>query len=286
MNTERIIEKVLLIVNLHKDDSRVLMGEIKEELERRNIRVHTCAFEKRPSEDPKGSYDLAFSLGGDGTVLYSARCMAPLKVPLFPINLGTLGFIAAIQKNEWLSVFQAYAQGTLHVSSRLMLDVRIERDGREYKRLNCLNDAVVSASGIAKIIRLEVGTENIRLGRYQSDGLIVATPTGSTAYSVAAGGPILDPEMDAMIINPICPFTLSNRPIVVPVHETIYVEIEKEQRSGVLLTVDGQVVEPLQSGDRIHIQRAHYRAHLVASDRNVFYRVLRTKLNWSGGPDA
>jgi NAD+ kinase len=120
------------------------------------------------------------------------------------------------------------------------------------------------------------------MGQFRSDGLIVATPTGSTAYSVAAGGPILEPEMEAIIINPICPFTLSNRPIVLPPRETVIVEVEKEQRSGVLLTVDGQVTEPLEPGDRIYVREAPYQAQLVASGRIAFYQALRTKLAWSG----
>ncbi len=280
------VRRALLIVNLHKDDSPSLMEEIRGCLERQGTAVTLCAFEGKPLDQPEGSFDVAFSLGGDGTVLYAARCMAPLGVPLFPINLGTLGFIAAVHRSEWKSVFEQWIAGRIGVSRRLMFEVGIERDGGVVKRLSCLNDAVIAASGISKIIRLEVGTENIRFGHYRSDGLIVATPTGSTAYSVAAGGPILDPEMDAIIINPICPFTLSNRPIVVPAHETVYAEVEQEQRSGVLLTVDGQVVEPLLPGDRVSVRAAAYRVQLIASDRSVFYRVLRTKLNWSGGPDA
>jgi NAD+ kinase len=167
-----------------------------------------------------------------------------------------------------------------------MLDIRLERKGKVIERHSCLNDAVIAAAGISKIIRLDVGTKTIRLGRYRADGLIVATPTGSTAYSVAAGGPILDPEMDAMILNPVCPFTLSNRPIVIPAHETVLVDIEAEQRSAVMLTIDGQLVCALEPEDRISIRRAKKKALLIASDREVFYRVLRTKLNWSGGPDA
>ncbi|GHU89345.1 hypothetical protein FACS189476_08130 [Spirochaetia bacterium] len=127
-----------------------------------------------------------------------------------------------------------------------------------------------------------LSSEYIRLGQYRSDGLIVATPTGSTAYSVAAGGPILEPEMEAIIINPICPFTLSNRPIVLPSKETVIVEVEKEQRSGVLLTMDGQVTQALEPGDRIFLREAPYQALLVASGRIAFYKALRTKLSWSG----
>jgi NAD+ kinase len=146
----------------------------------------------------------------------------------------------------------------------------------------------VSASGIAKLIRLEVTTETaegkrIDIGQFRADGLIVATPTGSTGYSVAAGGPIIDPEMDAVIINPICPFTLSNRPVVVPSDERVITLVEQEQRSSVLLTVDGQITEQLEPGDRIIAKKAPFAARLLASGRDGFYEALRTKLAWSGG---
>jgi NAD+ kinase len=174
-----------------------------------------------------------------------------------------------------------------------MLEVSVERDGKPVFSAPCLNDAVLGASGIAKLVNLAVesadgavsgdGDDRMPLGRYRADGLIVATPTGSTAYSVAAGGPILDPEIEALIINPICPFTLSNRPIVVPAHETIIIDVEKEQRSDVVLTADGQKTFPLLPGDRVLIRRAKRDAILIASSRQGFYRALRSKLNWSGG---
>jgi NAD+ kinase len=214
-------------------------------------------------------------------------------VPIFPINVGTLGFIAVVHPRAWREVFEEWRLGRLAVSRRLMLDITVERRGTNVIAARCLNDAVISAAGIAKIIRLEVslagshGGGPMDLGRYRSDGLIVATPTGSTAYSVAAGGPILDPEIDALIINPICPFTLSNRPVVVPARETIIAEVEAEQRSGVLLTADGQQSFPLEPGDRVFIRKAPYEAKIVASGRQGFYKALRTKLNWSGGsPNA
>ncbi|MFA6507259.1 MAG: NAD(+)/NADH kinase [Treponemataceae bacterium] len=280
------VSRVLLIVNLHKENARLLMKEITDTLQSRGISVTICSFEGKPIAPPEGHYDLAFSLGGDGTVLYAARCLAERGIPILPIHLGTLGFIASVQRTEWLSVFEAYQSGKYTSSSRLMLDIRVERNGVLISKHSCLNDAVVAGTGISKIIRLTVRTESIRFGVYRADGLIVATPTGSTAYSVAAGGPIVDPEIDAIILNPVCPFTLSNRAIVFPAHETVIVDVEKEQRSDVLLTVDGQIVEPLLPGDVIKVHRTRRKAIIIASDRNVFYTVLRTKLNWSGGPDA
>ncbi len=280
------VRRVLLIVNLHKKDSQFISEQICQVLEKRGLEVKVFGFDGKPERNTGDCFDIAFSLGGDGTVLYAVREMASAGIPIFPINLGTLGFIAAVHPDEWEAVFDAYLHGTASVSERLMLDIWVLRGGKEVFRSSCLNDGVITSEGISKIIRLHVGGEKIKLGHYRSDGLIVATPTGSTAHSVAAGGPIIDPEMEAVIINPICPFTLSNRPIVVPSHETICVEVEAEQRSGVLLTVDGQIVENLEPLDKVYIQKSQNKAKLIASDRSVFYTVLRSKLNWSGGPDA
>jgi NAD+ kinase len=243
-----------------------------------------------PPVDLNGT-GLAFSLGGDGTVLYAVRNVAFRDIPVFPINLGALGFIAVVRPEEWQGVFDNWLAGRLKVSRRLMLDISVEREGKPIFTALCLNDGVISASGIAKLLRLRVESldeedgapEILPLGRYRADGLIVATPTGSTAYSVAAGGPILDPEIEALIINPICPFTLSNRPIVVPAHETIIIHVEEGQRSGVVLTADGQTTLPLEAGDRIFIRRSAHDARLIASPRQGFYRALESKLNWSGG---
>lgn len=278
--------RIILIVNLHKENASSLMHSIKSTLESQGHRVFLCPFEGKPELSPQGAYDIAFTLGGDGTVLYASRCMAPFSIPVFPINIGTLGFIAAVHPEQWEQVFHQWMDGLIPVSRRLMLKVELWRGGVMQDTRYCLNDAVVSASGIAKIIRLDVSTDTTDLGPFRADGLIIATPTGSTAYSVAAGGPILDPELEAFIINPICPFTLSNRPMVIPAHERIVVDVESGQRSNVLLTVDGQEVIQLSEGDRLILQKAPFQAKIIASDRKVFYKVLRTKLNWSGGPDA
>jgi NAD+ kinase len=277
---------VLLIVNLQKAHAQSLGEEIFAFLTKRGLEAVIYAYDGQGGPIDEGPFDLAFSLGGDGTVLFAARSMAPRGVPVLPVNAGTLGFIAAVQPGEWLPVFERWEEGKAPFSKRVMLEIWVERQGKKIISAACLNDTVISASGIAKIIQLHVVGQTIRPGHYRSDGLIIATPTGSTAYSSAAGGPILDPEMEAVIINPICPFSLSTRPMVAPLDETITVAIEKEQRSGVLLTVDGQIVQPLEPLDIVYIRKAPYKAVLVASDRELFYRVLRTKLNWSAGGDG
>jgi NAD+ kinase len=284
----RRIKRVFLFINLRKNDAGLLAEQIRKVLEGRHIEVQSFSPENGSGPDLQGVYDLAFSLGGDGTVLYAARAMAPLGVPIIPVNLGTLGFIAEATPKDWAAVLDQWIAGTAGLSRRLMLEIGVERQGAVVKNAACLNDTVISASGIAKLIRLQVLSEPlpsqgfIRLGQYRSDGLIVATPTGSTAYSMAAGGPILDPELEALIINPVCPFTLSHRPLVLPSREPVIVKIEEEQRSGVLLTVDGQITETLEPGDKILIRQAPYQAELIYSERNAFYRALNAKLNWSG----
>ncbi|MDR2403113.1 MAG: NAD(+)/NADH kinase [Spirochaetaceae bacterium] len=286
-------KRVILFVNFHKTRAPVLARELLDELARLGIDAFSCPFEDAGIPGPEDHFDLAFSLGGDGTVLYTARKVAPLGIPIFPINIGTLGFIAAVHPDEWKTTFHAWLAGGAEVSRRLMLELWVERRGREVYRAVCLNDAVVSAMGIAKIIRLRAEStdgppaeglqeERISLGHYRSDGLIAATPTGSTGYSAAAGGPILDPELEAIIINPVCPFTQSNRPLVIPARRRVIVEVEAEQRSGVLLTVDGQLTEALEPGDRICIGRAPGEARLVASGRKGFYTALRTKFFRTG----
>jgi len=274
-------KNAILFVNIHKENANSAASWVKAELEKRSIKTTVFLFEGKPETPPKGEWDIAISIGGDGTVLYTARCMAPLGVPILPINLGALGFIAGAI-DEWLEVFDRWEKGEISISHRCMLEVYVRRESKVETKNICLNDIVVSASGIAKLINLEVSmnaeTGVTSLGFYRCDGLIVATPTGSTAYSMAAGGPILDPEMEAMILTPICPFSLSNRPFVLPSRNILVITVAQEQRSGVLLTIDGQDTCNLKSGDKIFIQQAATDAELIYSDRLNYYSALRTKL--------
>jgi NAD+ kinase len=278
----------VLFVNLHKPRAGAAAEEIRRELEGRRIAVTVFAFEGKPAALPRGEWDVAFSLGGDGTVLYTARSLASAGIPIFPVNLGTLGFIAGVTRGQWLRVFEHWLNGAARISRRCMLELAVERGGAVVAASAFLNDAVVSASGIAKLIRLEARVEiapneYAGLGCYRSDGLIIATPTGSTAYSMAAGGPILDPEMEALILSPICPFTLGNRPLVLPSRQSLVITVAAEQRSAVLLTVDGQDTVNLEPEDRIVIRQAAHPALLISADRGVYYSALRDKLAWPGG---
>jgi len=260
---------------------------MKARLEALGVQAEVFAFAGPPGNSPDLSgRDLVVSLGGDGTVLYSARLAAPAGLPILPFNLGRLGFIAGFQRGEWELVLDAWLDGKLDLSSRAMLEISLRGEGRAERRYLALNDGVVSAQGIAKVIGLEVRVAGTSLGTYRSDGVIVATPTGSTAYNLAAGGPVLRPEMDAMVLNPICPFTLWNRPLVVPVGERIDIQVERNKRACAILTVDGQETAPLSPTDAVSFSIAPCRARIYSSSREAFYETLRTKLAWAGGPDA
>ena len=274
-------KRAVLFVNLQKKNTEEVAAQIKAELEKRDYEAVVFTFEKKPEIPPGGKWDIAFSLGGDGTVLYAARSLAPFGVPILPVNFGTLGFIAEVGRDDWLDVFQKWEKGELSVSRRCMLEISVERCSEIITKKICLNDAVVSTSGIAKLVKLDVHIDTgIPLGSYRCDGLIISTPTGSTAYSMAAGGPIMDPEMEAVILNPICPFTLSNRPFVLPSGKTLSISVAQVKRSNVLLTVDGQESFDLESGDKVIIQQAPCQTLLIFAGKDSYYSALRKKLFW------
>lgn len=284
---KRSVRKVLIIANMQKEDAGRLVDSICSLLESIPIKTQLVCFKGKPEvSQVDDDVDLAFSLGGDGTVLFSARLVAGRRIPILAVNIGDFGFITEVAKDEWESAFHGYLDGTIDLSARIMLQVEIRRNGGETSGpYNALNDVVVGSRNISKVMKLGVRVSDTPLGRYRADGLIVATPTGSTAYSMAAGGPILMPEMEAMVLNPICPFTLSNRPLVIPGSEYILVEVE-EQRLEIVLTLDGQTTVPLYERDTILVTQAPERVLIIRSEKRNFLDVLRAKLHWAGGPDA
>ncbi|MDD3981449.1 MAG: NAD(+)/NADH kinase [Spirochaetia bacterium] len=279
--------RVLIIANLLKDDAAGESLVAAEYFRSQGWNPEIFRFEGDPAGAPDfKDFNLILSLGGDGTLLYVARLAASLGIPVLPVNLGTLGFIAANRRDSWRSSFEAWKDGRLEVSSRMMLQIDVSRSGRAMGRFSVLNDGVVSSQGIAKMIRLCLGVDGERFGSYRADGLIVATPTGSTAYNLAAGGPALHPEMPAIIINPICPFTLASRPLVLPATEIVQVTVDETRRSGALLTIDGQETVPLEKGDVVSFRKSPFDARLIVPKEHIFYQALRSKLGWSGDLDA
>jgi NAD+ kinase len=280
------IKSALIVVNITKEDALQVAADIEGYLSDIGIAVEVHRFEGKSGDYSVKGSDIAFSLGGDGTVLYCSRLLANHGIPIFAVNVGDFGFITEVSKDEWKQTFEQYRKGKLGISERIMIETTVYRGGKEISVYYGLNDSVIAAAGISKVVRLSVDIGDTSLGRYRADGVIIATPTGSTAYSAAAGGPILAPEMDALILNPICPFTLSNRPLVLPGDKPVYITIEEKQRTDIFLTVDGQEVISLAEGDKLKLQPAKKKLKIVRSDRRNFYEVLRSKLNWSGGPNA
>lgn len=282
----RNIKRVLIVANFGKPQTEALTDEMSRYFSASGIQARVFGFRGKPGTPDASGVDLAVSLGGDGTVLYSARSLTSYGIPILAVNLGNFGFITEVGRDEWQHAFEQYRAGELGISERLMISVRVIRDGRSVARFCGMNEAVVCAEGISKVVNLDVSVGETVLGRFKADGMIIATPTGSTAYSAAAGGPILDPEMEALILNPICPFTLSNRPLVVNASEPVEVHVLERQRTGVMLTVDGQETLLLEPSDYIVVERAPRKAFIVRSTLRNFFEVLREKLNWSGGADA
>jgi NAD+ kinase len=224
--------------------------------------------------------DLIVVLGGDGTLLAVARAVEERPVPILGINLGTLGFLAEVSVDEMERALERAVAGELRVEERMRLDVDLERGGRALTSYRALNDAVVTNRGaLARIIDLETSADGQPVTTYHADGLIVSTPTGSTAYSLSAGGPILLPGVRSFVLTPICPHTLSQRPIVLP--DAARLEVVVHPLGGeVQLTVDGQEGEPLEEGDRLRVQRSAHPTHLLVAPLRSRFEVLRNKLRW------
>ncbi len=279
--------EILIVANLMKDDAAGFARTITDGMRAYGYEPKLFAFSGDPGQPPvDGEEVLAVSLGGDGTVLYTARSVSHLGVPILPVNLGNLGFIAGTHKADWNTVFESWHDRTLSVSRRLMITVEIVRHGKLERSYTALNDAVISAQCMAKMINLTVSVGGSYLGQYRSDGLIVSTPTGSTAYNLAAGGPAVHPEMSAILVNPICPFTLSIRPLIVPGESTVNVLVEESRRTGTMLTIDGQEIFLLEDGDTIRCRKAEKDALIYTPTKMAFYDLLRSKLAWSGGTHA
>jgi len=225
-----------------------------------------------------GQVDLVIVLGGDGTLLSMARAVGDLGVPILGVNLGGLGFLTATTLEEMLPALERLLAGGMEIEERMMLSARLRRGGQGVGDYIALNDVVITKSAMSRIIDLSVSVGGRHAISYRADGLIISTPTGSTAYNLSAGGPILFPTMDAVVLTPIAPHTLSNRPIVVPGAQRIEVTLRAEQ--DVMLTMDGQIGVPLRERDVVEVQKAAARIRLVRFPQKDFFSVLRTKLKW------
>ena len=235
--------------------------------------------EGRSREQVAAASDLLLVLGGDGTLLAAARVAAPRGIPILPINMGSLGFLTSFMLEELYPALEDILAGRLTISERVMLHAELQRGDKILDKQTVLNEVVINKGALARMIELELSIDQDFVCRYRADGLIVASPTGSTAYSLSAGGPIVHPSVESFIITPICPHTLSDRPVVVGDTSIIEVKLSAGTES-VFLTLDGQKGIPLQATDRVRISRAQQLLKLIQTPNKSYFQILRNKLKW------
>lgn len=223
--------------------------------------------------------DLIVVLGGDGTMISTARLVGDSEALVLGINYGSLGYLTDFRIEEMYSALEAIFEGNYEIDRRVMLRAEHWRGDEKLGEGRVLNDVVINKAALARIIEIEVELNGLYVNSFRADGLIVSTPTGSTAYNLSAGGPIIYPSMNAVVLTPICPFTLTNRPIVVP--DTAEIELElKNENEGVVLTLDGQIGHTLNSGDTVKIRKSTTTFNLVQPPNRNYFDVLRNKLKW------
>lgn len=272
----------------HKEQICAVVPRIVEWIEERQIKVlldetaASCFNPPKKQGSPQqmsAEMDLLIVLGGDGTLLGAARQFTDCEVPILAVNLGGMGFMTSVTLDEAFPLLEQVLAGNHRVSPRMMLKAELLRDGQVIQRQQALNDAVVTKTALSRILDFDLSVNAHFLGRYRADGLIVSTPTGSTAYSLAAGGPILYPVLQAFVLTPICPHMLTNRPLVLP--DSVQLELDfSALEEQAYLTLDGQIGYELKRGDHIVISKSPYRVMLVRPQEQTYYKVLRNKLRW------
>ena len=284
----KVVRRVGLVTRTTSGEAIHLTRRLEAWLKKRGIEVlHDSesmgarqAMGGVPRAEISRHVDLLVTLGGDGTLLSVARHPSP-GVAILGIDIGTFGFLTACPPDAWEPLLSDALAGTAPIESRRMLAVDVVEPGRPRRRIRVVNDAVIGKSALSRIATIRVEVDGRPASRYRGDGLIVSTPTGSTAYNLSAGGPILAPTMPAIILTPICPHTLSLRPVVLPDHVTLDLAVEGDP-SDVYLTMDGQEGFPIGSATRVRIARARDTALLVRAHGSTFFDVLAKKLSFGG----
>ena len=241
----------------------------------------TSSYEKREISQQA---DLLIVLGGDGTLLSVARAAHPHNIPILAVNLGSLGFLAEISIDELYPTLENILAGKFEIENRMLLNACIWRNGEKVEDHNVLNDVVINKGVVARVINLQVLVNGQYMTSYRADGLIIATPTGSTAYSLSAGGPIIHPSMHTLVLSPICPFTLTNRSILIPDQSIIQVKLAAEY-DDVRVTLDGQEGYDMRAGDILEIKKTKTSLQLIRGPNKNYYQILRDKLHWGSQND-
>jgi NAD+ kinase len=282
------IKKIGIVSKPRKAEIREIVPQLVEWLRERHIEV---SFDKETGailessekcltrNELPGKVDLLVVLGGDGTLLAAARSLYRREVPIFAVNLGDLGFLTVITRDELYPALEGVLSGNYRSERRVQIEGELVRADEVLSTFRALNDVVLNKGAIARIQDFEVYADGEFISNYKSDGLIVATPTGSTAYSLAAGGPVVSPFVEAFMVTPICAHTLTNRPLVLRDSATIEIVV-KSQREAAYLTVDGQVGIATHSEDIIRVRKSDSYIELIQPPQRNYYEILRQKLKW------
>jgi len=284
-----LIKKVGIIANIAKEKSPEYTAALREWMLKRGLEVYleegiAAKIGCLPGVE-KGKLrtlvDLLVVFGGDGTILRTARLARKRDVPIVGINLGGFGYLTEVNLSEMFAALELILAGNFQIEKRMMLDVEIQGGEEPFREGTVLNDVVINRGNLSRIVELETTVDGRYLTTFKADGLIIATPTGSTAYSLAAGGPIIFPELKLILINPICPHTLTNRPVILPESAVIRVSLCTLEQ-GATVTLDGQVSFTVKFGDIVTIRKSRYITTLVSSPHRGYLEILRTKLGWGG----
>ncbi len=281
------LKTIGVVVGPQKSEAWILVGKLGEWCQAQGVTMKLRAadeaaeFDLLAQDDSElaEEVDLIVSLGGDGTMLSVARFIGARQVPVLGVNLGSLGYLTEFTKEELFVALEELREGSFFLDRRMLLDVRLTRGEQIVASHRALNEAVVNFGSPVRMIELECRINGMFVNSFRADGMILATPTGSTAYSLSAGGPIVHPSMSAILLTPICPHTLSNRPVVVP-GESVVDLIFPEASDGLMLTIDGQVQVSLQPGDQITALRSQTTFDLIRPTNRNYFEVLRRKLKW------
>ncbi len=271
-----------IIYKHQHEPARLEAGKLETWFKQKGIEVFSEQMEAGGASIIPDSVGWVVVLGGDGTLLGASRKVGRHGVPILGVNLGGLGFLTGIPLDKLYPVIEMMIGGRLEVETRVMLETRVLREEKEVLRFQVLNDVVINKRALARIIDLDVTINDEFLTTFRADGLIISTPTGSTAYNLAAGGPILYPTLETFVLTPICPFTLTNRPIIIPNTATIQIRMGKESKETVILTFDGQVGFDLFFGDEVIINKSKEKIRLLRPPDQSYFKILRTKLMWGG----
>jgi NAD+ kinase len=285
------IKKIGIVANIEKEKISDHIWSIKKWLEERGVQVFLEMEISRKIDSSGGlawnnlarKSELVVALGGDGTMLRAAHYLAGHRVPLLGINLGSFGYLTEVNLNEIHSTLELIIGGKFLTEKRMMLDVSIKRGKNITHAGSVLNDVVINRGDLSRMNELEMEVNGSYLTTYKGDGLIVSTPTGSTAYSLSAGGPIVFPGNDLIIVNPICPHTLTNRPIIFSEHSSLKITLWSKDK-GAMLTLDGQEAYRIKSGELVTVRKSKHSTMLVLSPYRSYGEILRSKLGWGDLP--